>query len=161
MNGIIDQQTPVWSPPAQRTMLHENLQLQSSPNTIGFIKDLADLERQMNEHGKEFDAAIETLRAMYMFSDHDEIDRYLRSNRTVAPVLIEAFPYMVRAFNGSPMLLDVTNDEGPAETINALALWWGRREEARSALQSFDDLWWLDNIRKGGGKIVFDYQIEK
>ena len=54
---------------------------------------LSGLDQQMAEHDKEFDLAITTLRGMYMFSDDDEVAAFLRSNRTIAPLLIEAFPY--------------------------------------------------------------------
>jgi hypothetical protein len=165
MNGIIDQQSPSWNlnPSSRNAMLHENLDAQISPNINDRLPEaiLADLDHQMDEHDKEFNSSLETLRSIYMFSDHDVVQSYLKSNRTVVPVLIEAFPYMSRAFSGSPLLLDVMTEDGTPRTINALALWWGKREDARTALRSFDDSWWLDNIGKANGRIVFDYQIEK
>ena len=144
-------------------MLHENLQAQTSPNNATDLLNelLVDLDSQMEDHDKEFDAALEALRGMYMFSNKDGVTAFLKSNRTVAPLLIEAFPYMSRTFPGAPLLLDLITEEGTPRTINALALWWGKREDARIALKSFDNSWWLDNIAKANGRIIFDYQIEK
>jgi hypothetical protein len=163
MNGIIDQQTPSleWRPSPPRAMLHQSLDVQTSPNAKEMIQLFGSLDLQMAEHNKEFDLAINTLRGMYMFSHNDEVTAFLKSNRAVAPLLIEAFPYMSRAFAGAAILLDLMNEEESSQTINALALWWGKREEARTALRKFDREWWLDNIGKANGRIVFDYQIER
>jgi hypothetical protein len=163
MNGIIDQQTPSleWRPSPPRPMLHQSLDAQTSPNAKEMIQLFSSLDLQMAEHNKEFDLAINTLRRMYMFSDDDEVTAFLKLNRTVAPLLIEAFSHMSGAFTGTAILLELMNEEESSQTINALALWAGKREEARAALRKFDQEWWLDNIGKANGRIVFDYQIER
>jgi len=164
MNGIIDQQTPSrdWTTVPRLPMLHENIQPTSSAKAADPLNDLLEgLEHQLQEQDREFDLSIKTLVRMYMFSDRREVTAFLRSNRTVVPLLIEAFPHFNRSFNGTPLLLEVMAEESESRTINALAMWWGIREEARARLRSFDNSWWLENVGKANGRVVFDYQIEK
>jgi hypothetical protein len=51
------------------------------------------------------------------------------------------------------------SEDGPPTAIYALALWRGERKLARLALQRFDETWWLNNLKKAGGRIVFDYEL--
>src|SRR5271163_1797130 len=160
MNGILDKQTSDndWQPPV-RAMLHERLQSDFSPTpSRQKAQDLVidELERQMSEHNAEFAGMLDRLKHLFIFTNAEAVENFLRSYRALAPILIDAEPFFREAFNKTPLALDVMNEEGAARTIYALALWRGEREKARAALRTFDEKWWLDNMRKTSGKIVFD-----
>ena len=142
-------------------MLHEGLEAQTFAQREGDNSTCSAASSRQMDWSREGIRPCDQHPARHVscFSDDDEVTAFLRANRTAAPLLIEAFPHMSRAFADTPILLDLMSEE-ESQTINALALWWGKRDEARAALRKFDDEWWLDNIGKANGRIVFDYQIE-
>ena len=165
MNGAIDKQTSGndWSAVLKRSMLHERLQKETQPPPSDPDQKtvIDDYEHQMSEHEQAFTDLLGKLQQSFVFSDTTEVESFLRMNRSIAPLLVEAAPHFHEYFKDSPLILDVMAEEGNPRTINVLAYWRGEREKAREALNAFDENWWMDNLRKASGKIVFDYELQK
>ncbi len=162
MNGSIDSQTSDnhWDA-SVRTMLHNTLQ-EAVPQVADQRTQqlfIDDLERQMADHEADFARVLAQLQKFFVFVDQEEIANFLRSNRPLATILLDSVPAFAEAFHGSPIALDVMTEEGASRTIYALALWHGDRASARQALNSFDERWWLANMRKAAGRVVFDYEL--
>jgi hypothetical protein len=142
-------------------MLHTILQ-QANPdiadqNTQQLIID--DLERQMADHEADFAEVLAKVKKLFVFMEQKEIETFLRSNRSLAAILIDSAGPFAEAFPQTPIALDIMTEEGATRTIYALALWHGDRAKARQALNTFDEKWWLSNMRKAAGRIVFDYEL--
>jgi hypothetical protein len=142
-------------------MLHDTLQRVvpqiADQRTQQLVID--DLERQMADHEVDFARVLTELQKLFVFIDQEEIAGFLRSNRSLATILADSAPSLTEAFPGTPLALDMMIEEGAPRTIYALALWHGDRASARKALNDFDERWWLANMRKAAGRVVFDYEL--
>ena len=121
---------------------------------------LADLEWQMIAHEAEFSATLDELQKTFILVNPEAIQVFLRANRPVASLLKGALPNFVKAFGtGTPLALDLLDDEADARSLYAVARWRGTSEEARHALQNFDDSWLIPNLGRTSGRIVFTYEL--
>ena len=164
MNGVLDEQTSgnQWDF-RSRTMLHESLHPDFSPTPNAKVQlfVIDDWEQQMAAHDGDFAATLKTLQQFFIFTNPEDVENFLRSHRSLVPILLDAAPHFRQSFAQAPLALDIMNDEGAPRTIYALALWRGNRADAKAALNTFDDQFWLDNLRKAAGRIVFDYELLK
>jgi hypothetical protein len=162
MNGALDSQVSgnQWEHVPLR-MLHDVLR-QTNPMAVA-QKDqqlfIEDLERQMADHDADFAEIITILKRLFVFTEQEEVEAFLRSNRVLTTILIDSATPFAEAFPKTPIALDVMTEEGAPRTIYALALWHGERSTAKQALNAFDERWWLANMRKAAGRIVFDYEL--
>lgn len=141
-------------------MLHERHQGGMLPVKAIQSSVFEDLERQMAVQEEEFKASLTTLRKSFIFKSGDTVSAFLKTNRTLIPVLLEATTYLAYFFGEDvPLALEIMSDDGPPSSINALALFHGDSIDARAALDLFDKAWWMVNMRKASGKIVFDYDL--
>jgi len=162
MNGmLVSNQTSGndWGETAY-AMLHELSQpgLSIDPSYQGSVFE--SLEREMAQQESEFVDTITKLRSKFIFTDSVSVQSFLRTHRALSSILLEAVSYLKDCFGpDTPLTLEIAFDEGPARAIYALALWKRDRAESRAALNRFDEIWWMDNLKKAGGRIVFDYEL--
>lgn len=149
----------IWATPSH-AMLHEGHQ-RGGPPTAAIQKSIFDdLEHQMAAQEEEFAASITMLRKRFIFKSGETVGAFLRTHRTLIPILLEATLHLAYFFGADvPLALEVMSDDGPPNSINALALFNGDSTNARVALDSFDEAWWIANMRKASGRIVFDYDL--
>ena len=161
MNGVFDTQFSRndWS--GSRRMLHERMDqsMRAVPEPRDQNSVLARLEQQMAEAETEFSLLAEQLASKYVFRTPGEVKAFLRSHRGTPSVILEATPHLREAFGDVPIVLDVATEEGASRTIYVLAMWKADRMAAREALKTFDHTWWLNNLSKAAGKVVFDYEL--
>jgi hypothetical protein len=162
MNGLlISNQTSGenWDQPVY-VMLHERMQTGSSQPPISQDSIFENLENQMVQQESEFTDTLAKLRHEFIFSNVAPVQSFLTTHRALASILIEAVDYLKDCFGqDTPLALEIVSEEGPARAIYALALWKKDRAEARAALNRFDEIWWMRNLKKAGGRIVFDYEL--
>jgi hypothetical protein len=158
MNGIIDQRTagPKWPEEANRLPLDTN-----PPPPELSQRSIEDLKRQIQGDRTEFETTLQSLKKFFVFTKTPDIENFLWSYRMLAPIILEAAPHFQSFFPDSPIALDVMTEEGPTRTIYAIAQWPGDRTNARKALNAFEENWWLENLPKAAGRIVFDYELSK
>jgi hypothetical protein len=162
MSGLLGNQTSSndWAFPLP-VMLHESIQnpprnWPTPRNGGSFIKEL---ERQMVEQA-EFAEAMKDLKKQFIFNDAAAIESFLQTHRMLVPILLESVPYLRRSFGReAPLALEIMADDGPPRAIYALVLWRDDRIDSRAALRDFDEAWWMNNLEKAGGGIVFDYEL--
>jgi hypothetical protein len=159
MDGILDQQT---GPPANIAGF-DGLAPQEvpEPELVQTQRPfLEGLETQMAEHEAAFSENIKALKNSFIFSDPSEVEAFIRNHRAVVSILLEAAPVMKESFGANvPLALDVTSEDGPPRFVYALGMWEGESDQARTALEAFEEKWGVANSRKAGGRIVFDYQL--
>lgn len=162
MNGLAfaEQATGSNWDPIIQSMLHESTQPAAIP-TESFQKTIFDsIKQQISDHDVEFSGVIRDLRRTYIFADSAGVETFIRYHRALGAILLEAVPALREYFGQDAQLaLDIPSEDGAPRTINAVALWRGDRTEARTALRRFDDNWLMPNIKKAGGRIVFDFEL--
>ena len=104
-------------------------------------------------------SALRTLEQAYVLEDRSAIPAFIRRNRLLEP-LLEARAPLTSAFGEAAVkkLTLVEDDEGFV-TLYCLILVPGGLEEARRALNSFDESWWLARCGQLGGKLNFDFEL--
>ena len=149
----------VWETPSH-AMLHERHQDGMLPVKAIQKSFFEDLECQMAVQEQEFNASLTMLRKNFIFKTGDAVTAFLKTHRTLIPILLEATTYLAHFFGADvPLALEIISDDGPPASINALALFHGNSIDARAALDLFDKAWWMANMRKASGRIVFDYDL--
>ena len=148
-----------WEKPVS-AMLHESFQSRLTSRSTSQVPIFENLERQMAEQEADFETSLECLRKNFIFHQPQTVRPFLNSHRFLMPVLLESIPHLLECFGPNAFLaLEVVLDEGLPTEIYALVLWHGDRSIARAALKKFDESWWRSNLRKSGGRIVFDYEL--
>jgi hypothetical protein len=162
MNGLLDSnQTSdnTWSQPVH-VMLHEHSQTGFSIDPLYQDSVFESLEQQMAQQESEFADAITKLKGEFIFTNAVPVQSFLQMHRGLASILLEAVAYLKDCFGpDTPLTLEIMSDESPVRVIYALALWKSDRAESRAALNRFDEIWWMNNLEKAGGRIVFDYEL--
>jgi hypothetical protein len=121
---------------------------------------LADLEWQMIAHEAEFSDTLDSLKKRFIFVNSTAVQEFLRKNRSLAPLLMDALPHLVNSFGSqTPLALDLLSEETDARIIYAIALCQASAANSRAALGRFDDLWLIPNLSKINGRIVFTYEF--
>jgi hypothetical protein len=148
-----------WEPLIQ-AMLHESTQTSAIPDQSFQETIFGNLEQQIADHDVEFNGVIRDLRKTFIFTDSAAVEAFIRYHRALGAILLEAAPALRQYFGQDAQLsLDVPSEDGVPRTINAVILWRSDRTEARTALRRFDDNWLMPNLKKAGGRIVFDFEL--
>ena len=105
------------------------------------------------------DLVLKELKQLYVFEDPSAVGAFIGRNR-FRELLIEARDPLNAAFGETAVrkLRLVEDDEGYV-TLFCLVLVPGELEEARRALNSFDEAWWLARSHEASGKLNFDFEL--
>jgi hypothetical protein len=104
-------------------------------------------------------SALRSLEQGYVLEDRSAILAFIKRNGPLE-LLLEACGPLTSAFGEAAVkkLTLVEDDEGFV-TLFCLILFPGGLEEARRALNSFDESWWLARAGQVGGKLKFDFDL--
>jgi hypothetical protein len=104
-------------------------------------------------------SALRTLEQAYVLEDPSAILAFIKRNGLLEP-LLEAWAPLSSAFGEAAVkkLTLVEDDEGFV-TLFCLILFPAELEEARRALDSFDETWWVTRSHEAGGKLNFDFEL--
>jgi hypothetical protein len=122
---------------------------------------LASYELQMMQYVKDQEAKFQELRREYiLLHDLNNLESYLRDHSALVDVLLDAVPHLKACFGDNLILqIRLADDEETSKTVCATILWRKDPASARAALNSFDESWWIDNVKRASGKVVFDYEL--
>lgn len=128
--------------------------ISSSPDALN------EYEQEMARFTMEQAADLEKLKREYVFEDVAVTESFIRNHRSIVEVLLDAVPHLRRCFGSETTLKIgvVFEDAGPT-TASAVALWKGPLASARESLAKFDESWWLENVKRARGRILFDYEL--
>lgn len=125
-----------------------------------YRETLHQYEQEMAAFAEAQERDLAALRALYVFEDASAVELFLKDQRAVPGVLLEAAPHLKQYFGAdTPLHLRVNFDEDGSRTLQSLAIWKGTLREAKAALARVDKAWWLRNCRRGSGNIIFDYEL--
>lgn len=122
---------------------------------------LTDLERQMAQFSAEEEEDFKRLRKEYVLVDGSVVEAFLRAHRSLLEVLLDAVTQLRACFGADCVLqLRLGNEEGDASTVVCGFVQWTKSAEiARAALDAFDESWWIKNVGRAAGRVVFDYEL--
>lgn len=105
------------------------------------------------------DSELSAVEQTYVLEDRSAIAAFIKRNRLL-DLLLEAREPLISAFGESPVkkLTLVEDDEG-FTSLFCLVLIPGSLDEAKRALDSFDDGWWLAQSHEAAGKLNFDVEL--
>jgi len=111
---------------------------------------------------KDFTEQLRALYQHYTILDDDHIlSKLLATDPALYSLLIEAVEPLRRAF-GDKRLIYVRVQSSDEDTILKVTVRlpanFGNNPE--SALQTFDEEWWLNNCHRSSGALVFDYEMQ-
>jgi hypothetical protein len=170
MNGLLDSQVSGndWALRGQE-LWRQNYQDNAAPAPISddrihahqFAQHVQrQLEEQMAQFAANHEAAMADLQRSYVFVNEPVVREFFISHRTAPHILLEAVPHLQRYFKNATIFnLRATVDEYGAQTLYAVALWPGSVQDARAALDLFDDNWWIANSRQAAGDLTFTYEL--
>jgi hypothetical protein len=166
MQGLIENQTSGndWSQSGQpdiTRMLHEDEQeigrFPRRPADHG--KFFVKLEDQMERFGQAQVDAVRQIEAFYTIRNGAEVKEFLESHKLVTQVLAEAIDHLKKHFEGCMFSLRLKTDEYDDQMLYAAAAWKKEPKKVVSALNAFDDEWWLANSYPAGRHLSFTYDL--
>jgi hypothetical protein len=129
------------------------------PPSIGENQVLLSFENQMVGFAAEHEDLIRQIRTRYIIADTSVLE-FLRGHRTLPPLLVQAIPYIDECFGASAVFsLRAPLDEWGAQTLYAVAMWPGEISDVRTALERFDERWWIASARQAAGNLTFTYEL--
>jgi hypothetical protein len=121
---------------------------------------LKDLEQQMEQFEAEHEGAIVELKKQFVFPADDSVVQFLRDHRIIPQLLILAAPQLRQHFGAdSVFALRAPIDESGTRTLYGVVKWSGDARDVRTALEQFDEAWWMANSRQASGNLYFTYEL--
>jgi hypothetical protein len=118
------------------------------------------LEQQMAQLVSEQETILNEVRKRYVLLPYSPEVTFLIEHRTLPQLLLAAESPLRQAFGSDTIFfLRAPIDESGARTLYAVAVWPGAVADARTALQQFDDTWWLAHARPAAGRLTFTYEL--
>jgi hypothetical protein len=103
--------------------------------------------------------ALSGLKEVYVFEERARVAEFVERNR-LRSLLAEAREPLVAAFGERAVKkLSLVEDDEGSETLFCSVGVSGSLDEARRALRSFDQGWWLDRCANVSGKLNFDFEL--
>lgn len=162
MNGVLDNQTSGndWGIPIH-PMLHERIQNVPAeiPITNRQRSFIRDIEAQMQQFEKDYQAAIAEVRKFYVLPTDSSVLDFLNDHRALPQLLIDAAPQLKRYFGDTVFTLRAASDEYGWQNLYADAVWTADARDALRLLDQFEDEWWIPNCRPASGALTFTYRL--
>ncbi len=139
--------------------LDEEIRLLEYPRLAEHPREFQSFQREGRQFVVLRDPALKELEQAYVFDERSAVAAFMERNR-IRSLLLEAREPLNTAFGGAAMktLTLVRDDEG-FDALFCLVMVPGDMQEARRALRSFDEQWWLAHSAQAGGKLNFDFEL--
>jgi hypothetical protein len=118
------------------------------------------LEDQMAAFVAEHKALVQDLRKHFQIPTDSSVTNFLNDHSSILQLLMEAKKHLEDCFGSSTVFaLRAELDESGSRTLYASAIWSGKLQDARNALDKFDNDWWMSHARQAGGYLTFTYEL--
>ena len=105
------------------------------------------------------DRAMKGLEDVYVIEDRSAVAAFIEENR-LRGLLLQALDALNTTFSEAAIkTLMLAHDDEGFQTLFCLVMVPGDMQEARRALRSFDQQWWLARSRQAAGKLNFDFEL--
>ena len=107
---------------------------------------------------KRLETDTAKLKKEYVFRNEDAITHFISIHRTVAAVLSCALPELKKSFGEDAVFsLEAVPEDDDSTSLYAVVIWRGSAQDAESALEDFDERWWLNQPYQSG--LTFTYEL--
>jgi hypothetical protein len=129
------------------------------PQREGVATQLLAANRDLGETSNtQLESALTQLKTRYIFRNESAITHFILSHRAIAAVLTNAVPELVKSFGEDVVFtLEVVTDEDASTFLYAIVVWRGSAIAAATALDDFDERWWLSQPAQTG--LTFTYEL--
>jgi hypothetical protein len=98
------------------------------------------------------------IKTAYILRNEDAISHFFSSHRTAAAVLSGALPELKKSFGDDVVFnLEALSEDDGSTSLYAIVVWRGPAECAETALEDFDERWWLNQTPHPG--LTFTYEL--
>jgi hypothetical protein len=104
-------------------------------------------------------SAESTLEHTYVLDDRPAIQAFMKRNRLLGHLLDARAPLISAFGEATVKRLSLVEDDDGFVTLFCFVLVPGGLDEARWALDSFDESWWLGRSPQAAGKLNFDFEL--
>jgi len=148
---------PAYEPAPMATWLREQLNEQPKPRRP--VCPPQDIYRQSFNREVPSDSVLKGLEDAYVIDDRSTVTAFIEQNR-LRGLLLQARDPLIATFGEAAVktLMLIDDDEG-FNTLFCLIAVSGDMHEARLALRSFDERWWLTRSDQAAGKLNFDVEL--
>ena len=168
-------QTPVplpsQAPPEGTWTEKQPIYLREPPSSTDvFDQDIVRRRRPIHRREQDLDwqrlirevlpeSATNGLEAVYVIRDRPALASFIKENR-LRGILLEAREPLNAVFGEAAIkTLSLLRDDEGFDILFCLVMVPGDMQEARRALRSFDQRWWLSSAKRAGGKLNFDFEL--
>jgi hypothetical protein len=100
------------------------------------------------------------LRKDFQMPADSSVTEFLNEHRGIVQLLMEARMHLRDCFGSSTVFtLRAELDESGSRTLYVTAIWSGKLQDVRRALDQFDNGWWLSHAGQAGGYLTFTYEL--
>lgn len=143
----------------QQVCLWAARQYRKPPQREGIAADfLASISVLWETCNRQLEAEIGELKTKYVFRNEGAITQFISDHRIAAAVLLNALPALKKCFGEDVVFnLEAVSDDDESTSLYAIVVWRGLTEGAESALEDFDERWWLNQSAQPG--LTFTYEL--
>jgi len=144
-------------PPLASSWLGEQPSARGNP-TPPFEPD-GELHWQSLNRKPSPDFVLSGLEDVYVIDDRSAVAAFIGKNRLRSLLLLARDPLNVVFGETALKRLAIVSDDEGFNTLFCLIAISGNVHEARQALESFDQRWWLDHCEQADGNLNFDFEL--
>ena len=145
--------TPPWLSPTS----HENTQQPKRRLPAAICEE--NLERQIPDFAKQ-EGLLKEVRQHFVLPADSSVLYFLRAHRNIPQILLGAVSHLKACFGVNAVFnLRAPIDESGIRTLYAVSMWPGKFNDVRTALENFDDQWWIANSPQAAGYLIFTYEL--
>jgi hypothetical protein len=104
---------------------------------------------------KRADASLDALSSLYTVPVRSTVESFLMHRRKLRTLLFAAYPRLVRIFPDAKLELRLIEDMEDNLGRLRVSIAAQNRNNARQALDLFEEEWWLDHVQDSGGLLDF------
>ena len=146
-----------YEPPLTGIWLAE--QPTEQPKTLEPTGLLQSIDWQRLNRDGHPDSSLKGLDEVYVIDQRCMVAAFIERNRLHGLLLLARDPLNAAFGEATVKTLALVHDDEGSTTLYCLILAGGDMREARLALRSFDEHWWLDHFHQGNGKLNFDFEL--
>ena len=105
------------------------------------------------------DFELKGLEDIYVIDNRSAVADFIKQNRLCGLLLEAREPLNTALGESAVRTLTLVQDDEGFDTLFCLILVSGDMNEARLALRSFDQCWWLARSQRANGKLNFDFEL--
>lgn len=109
--------------------------------------------------GMRRESTLRALEQAYVVEDRSTVPPFIERNHLLGVLLAARDPLALTFGEATVRKLTLVEDDEAFVTLFCLVMVPGDLEEARRALNSFDETWWLTRSHEAHGKLNFDFEL--